>query len=89
MRPTHGRPAQEHARALPAKHYDDDKCFMQETQSVFDIKVGLTANAKERRHAQRELLELLAPAAALWLAIVAFLVLAAPPKPIAAEGVVC
>ena len=60
---------------------------MAATQAVFDIKAGLTARAKERRHARTWLLRLLAPAVALWAALAVFAVLGAPAAP--GEGVVC
>ena len=60
---------------------------MAATQHVFDVKAGLTARAKERRHARKWLLYLLAPAPALWAALVAFAFLGAPAAP--GGGVVC
>ena len=50
---------------------------MAATQAVFDVKAGLTARAKERRHARAWLLRLLAPAAALWAVLAVFTFLGA------------
>ena len=60
---------------------------MAATQAVFDVKAGLTARAKERRHVRKWLLRLLAPAAALWAALAAFAFLGAPA--VLGGGVVC